>query len=107
MKSYSLKRISKELNISVQEAKWIKDIIESFELGEYNQLGHWSHAVSECMGDISRAGGFYGEESLYPDIPDIFYCNAGDTYTNTVVYDNRRKHPFFIATIGDVIERES
>ena len=45
--------------------------------------------------------GTHGVEDLYPDHPNFYYVNTGDTYNSTLCHDGKR---FFVGSWGDWIE---
>ena len=65
---------------------------------------HWSHTASAWMAEVSAIGDFYGVESLYPDYPEILYCNAGDTYAPTLIF-NHSTAQVRIGCWGDIVEK--
>lgn len=46
----------------------------------------------------------HGVESLYPDVPYIYYVNMGDTYSRTLVYNSKNEY-MWIGSWGDWYER--
>lgn len=48
---------------------------------------HWSHAAAAFLDELNRIGNYHGVESFYPEKPHLFYLNAGDSYTPTVVFN--------------------
>jgi hypothetical protein len=74
---------------------------EGFEYTRYD--GHISHAVAAFLEPLNSIGGFSGVESLYPNAENLWYLNAGDTYTSTVFYDHYQDR-FFISSLGDLAE---
>ena len=73
-------------------------IKQGFEIGN----GHISHSVADFLEEINSLSGHFGVESLYPERPEIWYLNAGDTYTTTLCY-NHDSDRFFIACWGDLV----
>lgn len=63
---------------------------------------HWSHAVNSFMDELSRLGEFSGAESLYPEKPELYYLNAGDTYASTLIY-NYNHNTIRIGCLGDMV----
>jgi hypothetical protein len=54
------------------------------------------------MEGLCRLGDFHGVESLYPDRPHLFYCNAGDTYATALIF-NWRTEQVRIGCWGDLV----
>lgn len=66
--------------------------------------------VTMTMHAIDRALGTYGVEAMGPTrsgdyAPPYEYCNAGDTYSTTLVYD-RRKDRLVITSWGNIAESD-
>ena len=65
--------------------------------------------VTMALHAIDRALGTYGVESLGPrdtmDPPPYEYCNAGDTYSATLIY-KRDTDTIRIGSWGDIVEHE-
>lgn len=74
--------------------------------------------VRQCYNEPSRIEqimcaandllGMHGCEAIFSDSdnqwPVLEYCNAGDTYTTTLVYDYTKSR-FMVASYGDCVER--
>lgn len=65
---------------------------------------HTAAIATAWMEEISKLGDFSGVESLYPDLPHILYCNAGDSYASTLIF-NHQTEQVRIGCIGDILER--
>lgn len=68
---------------------------------------HVSHDVADYLERVLKAcgnSGLYGVESLYPELPDVWYLNAGDPYTETLIY-NSDIHQWSLGCWGDIVER--
>lgn len=68
---------------------------------------HVSHDVAdylESVLDVCGKADLYGVESLYPELPDIWYLNAGDPYTETLVY-NSETHSWSLNCWDNIVER--
>lgn len=98
----SLRRL-KDLLGDDTAAKTIRTLMrEGFETlrGYY----HISHDVVGYLEAIEKHCPFsYGVESLYPDLPDIWYFNAGDTYAETLIY-NSDSHRWSVGCWGDIVK---
>jgi len=123
MKSYTITRIAKELNISHDQARTVRAIVR----GDLDRTAiyavapkteHWAEV--ECynrprlyevrMAALNEVIGGYGVEGIekpdshgcgrYEDFID--YINTGDTYSATILYDGGR---YWIGCWGDVVER--
>lgn len=124
MKSYSIKRIAEELNIGLDAARIVRQIVRG-EL-DREQLYTLSPRVEDwaerqcynrprcsevAMQVLSEVIGGFGVEGLeksdshgdgrYSDYID--YINTGDTYSVTILRDGSR---YWIGTWGDVAERQ-
>lgn len=86
--------------IGIENAKEFRKVAkEGFE----KEYGHISHSVAGFLEKLNEIGDFCGVESLFPEKENIFYLNAGDTYTPTVCYDYF-SHRLFVACWGDLVE---
>lgn len=63
---------------------------------------HKSFAITKYMKKIDEIIGTFGVENLFPEIPDLFYCNAGDTYSTTILC---YKDKLYIGCWGDIAEK--
>ena len=66
--------------------------------------------VTVAMHAIDRVLGTYGVEGLGPPrsgdyAPPYEYCNAGDTYSTTLIY-KRATDTLLIGSWGDIVEKE-
>lgn len=81
----SIAKIEERLNLDTETAAKIRARIkEGYEQPRHQ---HPSHAANAFMEELSKLGDFSGVESLYPEKPQILYCNAGDTYADTLIYN--------------------
>lgn len=102
-------QIVSELRITAKQARAMRDLVESDWITAYEddtgygRSGHWSHLIVWLMGKLSDVGEFHGAESLYPEQPNIYYLNAGDTYATTLLYDHDEME-FSIGCWGDLME---
>lgn len=79
--SPSVKTLTTELGISVEDAKKIKELAA---VGK--PMSALRHA-DKAMGGVG--GGSFGVESLYPDFPNFYYVNTGDSYNTTLYYNGK------------------
>lgn len=92
--------VEKLNSIGIERAKdFRKAAKRGFERGSC----HISHDVMDFMGILNEIGEYYGVESLYPELPNLFYLNIGDTYAPTIFY-NTENNRLFVSSMGDVIE---
>ena len=63
---------------------------------------HRSFAIVKYMEKINDIIGTFGVESCFPEIPDLYYCNSGDTYNITILY---YKGKLYIGDWGSVAEK--
>ena len=94
-------KIASELNLDEETALKIRAYIKA----GYSPLpgrNHYSHAAIQFMEGLSKLGDFQGVESLYPDRPEVFYCNAGDTYAATLIF-NRETAQVRLGCWGDLV----
>lgn len=95
-------KLAADLNLDEDTASRIRAKIKA---GYRVERGtHWSHAATAWMEEISKLGDFSGVESLYPEFPHIMYCNAGDSYASTLIF-NHQTEQVRIGCIGDILER--
>lgn len=87
-----LKMYGKSEPVTLEVAKHIVKISKDQTISMHNRLG--------LINDIL---GFSGVESLYPQLPNIDYCNKGDTY-DTTVFTNSKTGKFYIGDWGSLIE---
>jgi len=91
IKAPSVEKLKKYFKISSVQAHTIRNIAKE---------GHW-HLALRMAND--RIGG-HGVESLYPEAPHISYVNMGDTYSTTILY-NEKSGLMWIGTWGDWVEK--
>jgi len=117
----TLKEISRYLNVTIEQAKEIKGLINyDINPDKYASVQEWfsqcynvpslDERVQEALNEIMEG---YGTEpitdendyvdSFYFDIVFI-YINKGDTYKGTIFFDTKREK-YFLSCFGDVIER--
>jgi len=60
--------------------------------------------VKKALLHADKAMNGYGVESLYPDFPNFYYVNMGDTYRGTLYYTGKS---FQIGDWGGYVERNS
>ena len=94
-------KIARELHLDDETAEKIRAYIKAGYPSNGRGI-HYSHAVMEFMEGLSKLGDFSGVESLYPEKPHIFYCNAGDTYAPTLIF-NWRTEQVRIGCWGDLV----
>jgi hypothetical protein len=95
-------RLASELRLDDKTAVELRNLIKA---GYSKPRGeHWSHAASEWMDRVAKLGDFHGAGSLYPDFPEIMYCNAGDAYAATLIF-NHATGQVRLGCIGDIVER--
>jgi hypothetical protein len=63
-----------------------------FEWTRYD--GHKSHAVASFLAELNALSGHYGVESLYPERPELWFLDAGDSYAATVFYNSATDNLF-------------
>ena len=63
---------------------------------------HVSFAIVKYMEKINNIIGTFGVESCFPEIPDLYYCNSGDTYNITILH---YKGKLYIGDWGSVAEK--
>jgi len=95
-------KIAAQFRLDEETAKAIRKKIKAGYTVERGT--HWSHAATAWMDEVSKLGEFHGAESLYPDAPHILYCNAGDTYAATFIF-NHSTGQVRIGCWGDIVER--
>ena len=112
----TLKSISEQLNITKEQAKQIKDLINhKSDPVRFNSVQKWvsqcytqpSHdeMVQEALNEILET---YGTEALFTEEyscyhPLFAYCNAGDAYNTTIIYLDK-EDKYIISCWGDVME---
>lgn len=87
------------------KAKAILSEIAACESDNNYNWCHWSHKIDFYMGRIDKILNTCGVESLYPEFPNVFYCNGGDTYDVTVCYDHDKG--FIVGDWGSYVEARS
>jgi len=63
---------------------------------------HRSFAIVKYMEKINDIIGTFGVENGFPEIPDLYYCNNGDTYNITILH---YKGKLYIGDWGSVAEK--
>lgn len=58
------------------------------------------------LGIVNTLLDAHGVESLYPDYPEIYYVNLGDTYDTTLLL-NVATGNLYVGAWGDYVERHS
>lgn len=92
MRSPSVAMIEKRLNITKKAATLLKAKLSSVKTPrELHDTLKWASSL---------LGGF----GLVYDLPGYIYINQGDTYSTTLMY-NEKKKLFFISSMGDVAEK--
>jgi hypothetical protein len=95
--------IAEAAAIDINTAKAVRALIKK---GYFKPSGeHWSHAATAWFEKVADLAEYCsGVESL-PGYPHLLYCNAGDTYTPTLVF-NHETGAVRITSIGDIVERQ-
>lgn len=102
--NYEAKRLMGNLYTPEREKELIKLCQRDHTHEAYFVPGeHPSFAAHRLMEDIDKVLKTFGVESLYPDLPNIYYCNNGDSYTDTILYCTEKKKTY-IGSWGDVME---
>ena len=65
---------------------------------------HKSFSTTRYMEELNKLIKSYGVESLYPDWPEWFYLNFGDTYDTTFLY-NYKTDTLYIGDWGSLVEK--
>jgi hypothetical protein len=105
-KAPSIKRLEEALNISREQAKLVRASIHNANLN--------GRSIEVAMDIIDKTIETHGVEAInQSDLWDKFwcecrylYCNAGDTYCPTIIYDTL-KECFILASWGDLVERNN
>lgn len=118
-KSPSVSALKKGLGLSSDRASFLKKVLTGevktneaadalVKLGILINSNEWLdewHRMNTTEKKLTIADSLmkgYGVESLYPDIPSLYYVNMGDTYSITLLYYNGR---YQIGSWGDIAEK--
>jgi len=85
----SVKALQGSLKIPLRSAQIIK-----YAMGQGRPI--------RALEEANAAMGGYGVGNLYPDYPEFYYVNMGDTYSMTLCYTG---NSFYIGSWGDWVER--
>lgn len=111
----SVKRIASRLNIDRETAQTIRHIMDgSVDPKSFDSVDSWlrqcynmPNTVELRMCAINEVLGTHGVEALgemtFPNGPHYSYCNTGDTYACTVMYDHH-ENEFLISDWGSIAE---
>lgn len=84
-------------------------LLQWFDENE-RRLTHWNTSATkaqEVLSEVNTILGTHGVESLFDqenpalEGTEIYYCNSGDTYTQTILYHNGS---FYIGDWGSLLE---
>ena len=106
----SVKTLQARLFISRDKARAVRAAMEHYRRGDYdNSNAHPSFAVYEVMQDIDKILETCGVEYIHGSGNDsmqgLYYCNTGDTYKTTVVFDEKTER-FRVSSWGDIVEKQ-
>ncbi len=111
MNTPSIKTLTSRLNVSRDKAIQIKTLMADPASAPTPESWHSrGKAIDRAMYAINELLEFHGVDYAASKKDSIFYytgveyCNAGDPYICTVIYD-RAENRFLIASIGDILER--
>jgi len=62
-----------------------------------------SFGITRYLEKINILLNTYGVESCYPDIPSLYYCNAGNSYNTTILH---YKGKLYIGDWGSIVEKQ-
>ena len=119
--AFSIERLTRDLAITPEQAEKIRDLIRGRILADDESLPKTARWIASCyhrpdlqspetiMHAIDEVLETSGTEAIFADNwavtrPVMEYCNAGDTYAPTIVYDYPRGR-YLITTYGDWVER--
>jgi hypothetical protein len=95
--------LMKAWNITEETFKVFVSLVTKYTWEDYwDRRSHTSFAKREYMQYVNNVIKGSGVDSLYPDLPDIWYVNMGDTYATTVILKDDK---LYIGTWGDVVEK--
>jgi hypothetical protein len=89
VRSPAVETLKKQLKISMKAAYAIKDA-----------CNHGKPKSALHIANLAMGG--HGVESLYPEYPQFYYVNMGDTYDRTLYYNGISLQ---IGSWGDYVER--
>jgi len=78
----SEKRLIAELGLTPEVARQFRGEAKA---GYYHSTGHYSHDLADYLERLCALTEYYGVESLFPANPNVWYFQAGDTYTATLI----------------------
>lgn len=99
-----MKRIPVRIAASVASLETLKDVTPELAT-QIRTVWHTVGKRGEARAQIDRLFQTHGVEYLGRDKrsgEDIDYCNAGDTYSGTILFIGSR---LIVGTIGDIVER--
>ena len=117
-KSPSIKRLTESLNLSKEQAMLVRGLIK----GEVRTIDNPQFPVTQAwiascysrparieriMSCINEVIGAHGCEAIWGSSvtqPIAEYCNSGDTYATTILF-NYQTDVFSITSLGDFVER--
>lgn len=102
----NLKKYGRELlgvDYSPEKERELINLCTKKDFTDYYQgREHKSFPIARHLEDINHVLGTFGVESCYPDIPELHYCNSGDTYNITILY---YKDKLYIGDWGSIAEK--
>ena len=104
----NLKQYAKTLLGNFYTEQREKDLIEvctkeNYTLYVNNPWEDKSFGINAYMDNIDKILGTFGVENCYPDIPNLYYCNKGDTYSITILHYN---NILYIGDWGSIVEKQ-
>lgn len=109
----NLEQLKLDCDASLIRAIWkaknvdeIADVYPDVGTMVKNNSGYYDNYLLELKrACVNHAGGYHGVEFLGSHRRSgdlVYYCNAGDTYAGTMIFNGRR---LVVGTWGDMVER--
>lgn len=106
----SVKKISEDLNIDIQQAKQVRGLIQGLINPDiFDSVHKWCRQcyneppyqakVMEALNEVT--GGFGIESQKFGDDQYFSYVNMGDMYAGTIIYDHC---DYIFCCLGDYVE---